>query len=77
MRVVVTGGSGKAGRWVVQDLSEHGHDVLNVDVAPHGSTFGLCLIADLAADGQAAEALAGANPVVHLAAIPCTPCPGL
>ena len=28
MRVVVTGGSGKGGAWVVRDLREHGHDVL-------------------------------------------------
>ena len=26
MRVVVTGGSGKGGRWVVRDLREHGHE---------------------------------------------------
>jgi nucleoside-diphosphate-sugar epimerase len=32
--VVVTGGSGKAGRAVVRDLMEHGYNVLNVDVAP-------------------------------------------
>lgn len=31
-RVVVTGGSGKAGRAVVADLVEHGYDVLNVDI---------------------------------------------
>lgn len=70
MRIVVTGGSGKAGRWVVRDLREHGHDVLNVDVRHDGSAHGLCLIADLADYGQAAEALAGAEAVVHLAAIP-------
>jgi nucleoside-diphosphate-sugar epimerase len=70
MRIVVTGGSGKAGRWVVKDLREHGHDVLNVDVRHDGSAFGLCLIADLTDYGQTAEALAGANAVVHLAAIP-------
>jgi nucleoside-diphosphate-sugar epimerase len=27
MRVVVTGGSGKGGRWVVSELREHGHEV--------------------------------------------------
>ena len=74
MRIVVTGGSGKAGRWVVRDLREHGHDVLNVDTRHDGSEFGLCLITDLADYGQAAEALAGADAVVHLAAIPA---PGL
>jgi len=70
MRIVVTGGSGKAGRWVVRDLREHGHDVRNVDTRHDGSTHGQCLVADLADDGQAFEALAGADAVVHLAAIP-------
>ena len=70
MRIVVTGGSGKAGRWVVRDLREHGHDVLNVDNRHDGSPHGQCLVADLADYGQAHEALAGADAVVHLAAIP-------
>ncbi len=74
MRIVVTGGSGKAGRWVVRDLREHGHDVLNVDTKHDGSEHGLCLLADLADYGQTAEALAGYDAVVHLAAIPA---PGL
>ena len=34
MRIVVTGGSGKAGGAIVRDLLEHGHDVLNVDRVP-------------------------------------------
>ena len=37
MRIVVTGGSGKGGAWVVRDLREHGHDVLNVDMRHDGS----------------------------------------
>ena len=70
MRIVVTGGSGKAGRWVVRDLREHGHDVLNVDTRHDGSPHGRCLVADLTDPGQAFEALARAEAVVHLAAIP-------
>src|SRR5262245_47154070 len=70
MRIVVTGGSGKAGRWVVRDLRDRGHDVLNVDVAHDGSTHGLCVLADLTDIGQCHEVVAGADAVVHLAAIP-------
>jgi nucleoside-diphosphate-sugar epimerase len=78
VKIVVTGGSGKAGRAVVHDLLEHGHAVLNVDLVPPtepapGSTF---LPADLTDYGQTLEALAGAGvvsgieAVVHLAALP-------
>ena len=58
----------------MRDLREHGHDVLNVDTKHDGSPHGQCLLADLADYGQAAEALAGFDAVVHLAAIPA---PGL
>jgi nucleoside-diphosphate-sugar epimerase len=74
MRIVVTGGSGKAGRWVVRDLRGRGHDVLNADVVHDGSPYPQCLLADLTDLGQAHEVMAGADAVVHLAAIPA---PGL
>jgi nucleoside-diphosphate-sugar epimerase len=70
MRIVVTGGSGKAGRWVVRDLREHGHEVLNVDASHDGSAHGQCVLADLTDIGQCHEVVAGADAVVHLAAIP-------
>jgi nucleoside-diphosphate-sugar epimerase len=70
MKVVVTGGSGKTGRWVVRDLRERGHDVRNIDWAHDGSGHGLCLVADLTDPGQTHELIAGADAVVHLAAIP-------
>ncbi len=70
MRIVVTGGSGKAGRWVVRDLREHDHDVLNVDLAHDGSAHGLCIRTDLTDLGQVHDVIAGADAVVHLAAIP-------
>jgi nucleoside-diphosphate-sugar epimerase len=70
MRVVVTGGSGKTGRWVVGDLRDRGHDVLNVDWSHDGSDHGLCVVADLTDSGQTQEVIHGADAVVHLAAIP-------
>jgi nucleoside-diphosphate-sugar epimerase len=70
MRIVVTGGSGKAGRWVVRDLRDHGHDVLNVDVVHDGSDHGQCVLTDLTDLGQVHDVLRGADAVVHLAAIP-------
>ncbi len=74
MRIVVTGGSGKAGRWVVADLREKGHDVLNVDWRRDESAHGQDLVTDLTDLGQCSDALSGAEAVVHLAAIPA---PGL
>lgn len=80
-KLVVTGGSGKAGRAVVRDLLQHGHDVLNVDRVPSPESRGPdspapFLPADLTDFGQTLEALSGAEvlpgveAVVHLAAIP-------
>src|SRR5688500_11408318 len=73
-RVVVTGGSGKAGRAVVRDLLENGYDVLNVDIAPAAEAAARFLKIDLTDYGQTVEALRDAEAVVHLAAIPA---PGL
>jgi nucleoside-diphosphate-sugar epimerase len=73
-KIVVTGGSGKAGRAVVRDLVDHGYDVLNVDSAPPAERIAPFLRADLTNFGEALEVLQGADAVVHLAAIPA---PGL
>jgi nucleoside-diphosphate-sugar epimerase len=75
MRIVVTGGSGKAGRWVVANLRAAGHDVLNVDLVRDGtSEHGKSIAADLTDAGQCHDVIAGRDVVVHLAAIPA---PGL
>ena len=74
MRVVVTGGSGKGGRWVVRDLREHGYDVVNVDLIPDGSPNDLFLLTDLTDAGQVHDVVRRADAVVHFAAIPA---PGL
>ncbi len=73
-KVVVTGGSGKAGRAVIRDLVEHGYDILNVDLLPPRERLSPYLKADLTDLGQTFEVLQGADAVVHLGAIPA---PGL
>jgi len=80
-RIAVTGGSGKAGRVIVRDLAEHGHEVLNVDLKASPESYSPeapipFLQADVTDFGQALEALDGGDTlpgieaVVHLAAIP-------
>lgn len=69
-KVVVTGGSGMLGRYVVREFVERGYDVLNVDVRPSEDPVCPTLIADLEQLGECYSALTGADAVVHLAAIP-------
>jgi nucleoside-diphosphate-sugar epimerase len=71
-KVVVTGASGKAGRAVVRNLFDHDHDVLALDVVPQAEPATSSLLADLTDFGQTLESLAGADAVVHLAAIPAS-----
>ncbi len=69
-RIVVTGGSGKAGRAIMRELLGHGYDAVNVDAAAPRERLGALLRADLTNQGETFEALAGAEAVVHMAAIP-------
>jgi nucleoside-diphosphate-sugar epimerase len=86
--VVVTGGSGKAGRAAIKELLAHGHTVMNVDIAPPAEPLCHFMKADLNDQGQAVEVLRQAagtidrrrmsigvpTAVVHMAGIPA---PGL
>lgn len=72
MKVVVTGSSGKAGRAVVTALLGRDYDVRAVDVVPSDDAAAPLLLADLTEFGQTLECLAGADAVVHLAAIPAS-----
>ena len=73
-KIVVTGGSGKAGRAVVKDLLDHDYSVLNVDIQPPTERLCPFLQSDITQLGQAYEVLENVDAVVHLAAIPA---PGL
>jgi nucleoside-diphosphate-sugar epimerase len=76
-RVVVTGGSGKLGTAVVDELVDHGYDVVNIDRVPPRVEKCPYTRIDLTDYGQVLEALSGidaryqgVDAVVHLAAIP-------
>ncbi|OAO89125.1 hypothetical protein AXX17_ATUG04210 [Arabidopsis thaliana] len=58
------------GRWVVKHFVEHGYEVLNVDTRQPEESLCPTLIVDLEDLGQTYGALAGADAVVHMAAIP-------
>ncbi|MBA3471571.1 MAG: NAD(P)-dependent oxidoreductase [Herpetosiphonaceae bacterium] len=80
-RVLVTGGSGKAGRACIADLLDHGYAVANADRTPPAEHRCPFVAVDLTDFGQTIEALSaiddrihGVDAVVHLAAIPA---PGL
>ncbi len=69
-KIVVTGGSGKAGRATIRELLEHGYQVLNVDIAVPREQLCPFIAVDLMQFGETAEALHDADAVVHLAANP-------
>ena len=86
--VIVTGGSGKAGRAAIRELLEHGYQVMNVDTVAPAEQLCHFMKTDLNDLGQAVDALrlaAGTidrrrvsvgepSAVIHLAGIPA---PGL
>jgi nucleoside-diphosphate-sugar epimerase len=84
-RIMFTGGSGKAGRHVVQYLVDQGHQVLNLDTRPLDNPKVRTLITDITDSGQVFNALSSymglhefdpslrpqpVDAVVHFAAIP-------
>jgi nucleoside-diphosphate-sugar epimerase len=84
-RIMFTGGSGKAGRHVVNYLVERGHQVLNLDAKPLDHPDVRTLITDITDSGQVFNALSSymgrhefdpslrpqpVDALVHFAAIP-------
>lgn len=68
--IVVTGGSGRAGTYIIPELTEHGHRVRNVDRrGPEGESHARLFRADVTDLGQTLAALDGAEAVIHMAAI--------
>jgi len=72
MKVVVTGGSGRIGRWLVRELVERDHQVTVFDkLVPPEPTLGVAYkLGECENLGEVYDILRGADAVVHLAAIP-------
>jgi nucleoside-diphosphate-sugar epimerase len=73
MKAIVTGGSGRAGRYAVRELSEAGHEVVNLDrIRPAEPLPGRFIQLDLTDAGEVYDAFAQVQPegVCHIAANP-------
>ena len=73
MRVLVTGSTGKAGRFTVRELAENGHEVFHIDrEKPRESLPGSFIRLDLTDAGEVYDAIAQMRPegVCHIAANP-------
>jgi nucleoside-diphosphate-sugar epimerase len=69
-KVVVTGGSGRLGTAVLEHFLESGYEVVNADLVKPKVAKVKHVTANLQNLGECYGALAGADAVVHLAAIP-------
>jgi nucleoside-diphosphate-sugar epimerase len=75
MRVAVTGGVGKLGEWVVRELrstsdGRAAHDVIVLDHVPGSEQEGVrYVVGDVTDLGQVIGTVAGADAIIHLAAI--------
>lgn len=67
-KIVVTGGSGRLGQFVIRDLLAHGYQVLSLDRVPPREKLCASWLVDLRHSGDLFEALRGAYGVVHLGA---------
>ena len=67
-KVVVTGGSGRLGQFVIRDLLAHGYQVLSLDKVPPREKLCPTWLADLRHSGDLFEALRDAYGIIHLGA---------
>ena len=67
-RIVVTGGSGRLGQFVIRELLAHRYEVLSLDRVPPREKLCPSWLTDLRHSGDLFEALASAHGIVHLGA---------
>lgn len=77
-RIIITGGSGKAGQWILKHFVQNNYDVINLDVKAPAEPICRTIITDLNDLGQVHNALSQFSTrnrqevagIVHFAAIP-------
>ena len=69
-RIVVTGGSGRAGRAAIRHLLEYGYEVLNLDIVPPPEPLTPFFQVDLADYATTFTAMHGYDAVAHLGSDP-------
>ena len=70
MKIVVTGGSGRAGQQIIPELIAHGHEVINADRTSGPDQGAHFMSTDTTDLGQVVTATRGADAIIHMAAIP-------
>ncbi len=74
--VFVTGSTGRAGKYIVEDLLKYGYDVVGIDKNPPGGTNAIrsqdyiFKTVDVTDFGQVLSAMKNCDAVIHMAAIP-------
>ena len=66
MKILVTGSTGRIGRYIVEDLLAAGHEVLGVDVRLPETRVKNFLRVDLTHAGEAYQAVVGMDAVIHM-----------
>lgn len=69
MEVLVTGGSGAIGSFVVEELTRRGHSATVFDITGSESEGGSFVRGDVTSENAVADAVAGADAVVHMASL--------
>ncbi|HEV8724075.1 MAG TPA: NAD(P)-dependent oxidoreductase [Candidatus Binatia bacterium] len=67
-KIIVTGGSGRLGQFVIRDLLANGYQVLSLDRAPPREKLCTSWLADLRDSGDLFEAMRESYGVIHLGA---------
>ncbi|HBD84330.1 MAG TPA: hypothetical protein DC056_10015, partial [Dehalococcoidia bacterium] len=68
MKIIVTGGSGRAGRFIIEEKVSLGYDVENADITSGPDQGARFVAVDVTDFGQVGTVTRGAAAIIHMAA---------